>query len=59
MTSNNGDLERVLRENLKLRRQVVAESTKASDSAIRFTNGGALGSEGPRINRSSSLSYSC
>jgi len=60
MTSNNGDLERVLRENLKLRRQVVAEFTKASDSAaIRFTNGGALGSEGPRINRSSSLSYSC
>ena len=47
MTSNNGDLERVLRENLKLRRQVVAEFTKASDSAIRFTNGGALGSEGP------------
>jgi len=59
MTSNNGDLERVLRENLKLRRQVVAEFTKASDSAIRFTNGGALGSEGPRINRSSLLSYSC
>ena len=29
MTSNNGDLERVLRENLKLRRQVVAEFTKA------------------------------
>ena len=31
MTSNNGDLERVLRENLKLRRQVVAEFTKASE----------------------------
>jgi hypothetical protein len=31
MTSNNGDLEKVLRENLKLRRQVVAEFTKASE----------------------------
>ena len=31
MTSNNGDFERVLRENLKLRRQVVAEFTKASE----------------------------
>ena len=30
MTSNNGDdLERVLRENVELRRQVVAEFTKA------------------------------
>ena len=60
MTSNNGDLERVLRENLKLRRQVVAEFTKASEPiSFGHTNGGALGSEGPRINRSSSLSYSC
>jgi hypothetical protein len=31
MTTNNGDLERVLRENLKLRRQVVAEFAKASE----------------------------
>jgi hypothetical protein len=31
MTSNNGDLEKVVRENLKLRRQVVAEFAKASE----------------------------
>jgi hypothetical protein len=31
MTSNNGDLEKVVRENLKLRQQVVAEFDKASE----------------------------
>jgi hypothetical protein len=31
MTSNNGDLEKVVRENLKLRQQVVAEFATASE----------------------------
>ena len=35
MTSNNGDLEEALQQNLKLRRELGAEVAKASDSSTK------------------------